>query len=128
MAKGRGCTLRPRESVPGSASPGALHLEIDADSSHQLTWWDELVTRCAHTKHVVKAGIYAIFIRQVFAYQFDAPIGVAGGETQHKINRVLAIDFVSGGVVEDAMPKIPAVGIAQRAVKIAPAAHGSAIG
>ena len=50
--------------------------EIDADASHQLTRWDELVTRGAHTKYVGKARVNAILVGQILANQLDPPVGV----------------------------------------------------
>ena len=110
-------------------SPGChRNSEIDADASHQLARWNELITRGAHTEHVGKARIDAVFIGQVLADQLDSPVGVGRRETQHQVEGVVAVDFVSGGVIKDAVPKIAAVGIAQRAVKIAPAPYGGAVG
>jgi hypothetical protein len=86
-------------------------LEVNAYSGHQLTGWDELITRCPDAKYVGKACVDAVFVSEVFTNKLDAPVGVGRREAQDHVDGVVAVDFIGRRIVEDTMPKVAAMGV-----------------
>ena len=49
------------------------YLKVDTRTDHNLAWLNELITRCAHTKHVGKSRVDACIISNILTDQLDPP-------------------------------------------------------